>query len=323
MKEKERKILYSISENAGDSHNVLAKKLRISREVFDYHLKKFEDQKIITGYQARINISNFTYGGYILLIQSLNLNKIKEENIIKKIKKSSNTQYIGKMGGEYDFIIGFTVKDLEDLSEYMDFINNTFSTNKSKSTLLTMIKEFKDSFKSVFSEKNEPNQIVSMPLIKNKIEVDDIDKNILIELGKNCNTPSWKIGERTNITEVAIRKRIKKLQEKDIILGYRTMIDLTKLDYQINNLFIKTNTKNIQSEKKFQQMLINNKHITYIMKITGEYNYIITVATKNHHELNDFIINLRNNYSDVILGVYTSPLFEIFYHAQIAENFLK
>src|SRR3989338_10009924 len=139
MDELDRKLLYEISENAGEPRNKVAKKLRCSREVVDYRLKKLQKEGIITGFQARINISNFIYGGYIFLIQSSGLDSKSEEKVINKLKANKKIHYLGKLGGEYDFMIGFTIKKLSELSETINEINSAFGRGKSAQTLLTMV----------------------------------------------------------------------------------------------------------------------------------------------------------------------------------------
>jgi hypothetical protein len=45
-------------------------------------------------------------------------------------------------------------------------------------------------------QKKEYNEIVSMPEIKEKVKIDEIDKDIILELGKDSNIPSWKISDK-------------------------------------------------------------------------------------------------------------------------------
>lgn len=323
MDELDRKILYEISENARESHNVLARKVRCSREVFDYRLKKLEEKKIIVGYQARINISNFIYGGYILLIQTLNLNKKSEELLLNKVKSNQKTQFIGNIGGEYSSIIGFTTKNINDLYDYINFINSYFGKSKSKSLLLTMVKEIKDSYKSIFSSLEEPNKIVSMPVISDKIEIDNIDKKILLTLGKDATLASWKIADKTEISEVAIRKRISKLIDSKLILGFRAMIDPSKLDYQVHDIFIKVNSKSEKDEIELINLFQSSKNVTYAVRTIGEYDFVIRLLVKNNIELKNYIQELRNKFPEIISSVVSQPLFETIYHTQLAEEFLE
>ncbi len=313
----DKKILNQISENARDSHSFLAKKIKISREVFDYRIKKLEELGIITGYQARINLKNFIYGGYIVLIQVVSLTEDKEKEIINSLKKSSTFYYIEKCGGTFDFIIGINVNNLNEFSKSIDIINDIFGKNKTNMTVLTMIKELRDSFKPLFKENEEfNNTITELDLIK-KESIDEIDKKLIIALGKDATITSPKLSEKIKITEVAIRERIKKLISKKIILGFRTMIDLGKLDLQISSLLIKTNTQSSEVDKKLQTFFQFDKNNTYACKVIGEYNYFLTVFNKNNLELKEYITKLRNTFPELIKNIDILPLFEMSYHKHI------
>jgi DNA-binding Lrp family transcriptional regulator len=314
----DRRILFEVAENARESHSVLARKLRVSRETFDYRLKKLKKEGIVINSQARINISNFIYGAYILLIRCHGLTGQTEAAILEKMNKNRSTHFIGKIGGSYDYIIGFTVKRLTQLGEYVDFINEIVGKYKTRTCFLTIIEEIKDSYKSIFGKTNET--IVSMPLVKDTTEIDDIDRKILVELGRDCTVPSWKISEATRITDVAIRKRIKKLMNQKVILGFRTMVDLTKIGYQLHYLFIKTLPENLAAEKNFKTHLKSDQFVSFATKVTGEYDYVICHLSKDNRELNDQIGKLRENFSNVVTEVSAMPLFEIVYWSQLAEE---
>ena len=62
-----------------------------------------------------------------------------------------------------------------------------------------------------------------------KIKLDKIDKQILQILAKKADTPTTDISQYIKLTPEAIRRRIKNLESKKIILGYRTMINPLKL----------------------------------------------------------------------------------------------
>lgn len=320
MDQIDRKILFTIAESAREPHSLLAKKIKISREVFDYRLKKLEEQKIIRGYQARINLKNFIYGGYIVLIQIVSLNEEKE--IINLLKKNQTIYYIEKCGGSFDYIVGVNVNSLTEFSKSIDFINDTLGKNKTNMIILTMIKELRDSFKPLFSNKEEFNNIITeLDLIK-KEPVDKIDKDLIIELGKDATISSPKLSEKIGITEVAIRQRIKRLINKKIILGFRTMIDLGNLDLQVSSLLIKTNAQSSDLDKKLQGFFQLDKNNTFVCKVIGQYNYFVTVFSKDNLGLKEYITKLRNNFPDLITNIDILHLFELTYHRHVPfDNF--
>lgn len=302
------KILHEIIENPRESHNKLAKKIRISREVFDYRIKRLEEKEIIEGYQTRLNLAysqNFQF--HILLIQTIGNNNEKE--VIEKLKENNKTLFMEKLGGIYNYLIGFVIEKPQELKEYLDFIDITLSENKLSLNMLTVLEEIKDSLKPLFSEKSIDNRIKSVEYQDKNILLDKIDKKIIEILLKNGTTSSPSISNQLSLTAVAIRKRIKNLEEKKVILGFRTHINLSKLGYQINNLLIKINTTSQQTKKNIKDFIANSNEIFYSAQLAGEYDYIVSVANKNNFELSKFINILKTKFTN-IKEINIIPVFE-------------
>ncbi|HDI10521.1 MAG TPA: Lrp/AsnC family transcriptional regulator [Euryarchaeota archaeon] len=56
------------------------------------------------------------------------------------------------------------------------------------------------------------------------------DEYIIEKLLNNAKTPKTEIAKELGITEAAVRKRIKQMEDKGIILGYRAIVDWRKIN---------------------------------------------------------------------------------------------
>ncbi len=65
------------------------------------------------------------------------------------------------------------------------------------------------------------------------VRVSDRDLMILEILMRDARTPYTEIARRLGVTEAAIRKRVKKLEELGVIRGYRAVVDPKKIGYKI------------------------------------------------------------------------------------------
>jgi len=61
--------------------------------------------------------------------------------------------------------------------------------------------------------------------------MDDKDRIIIEMLTEDARTPLTKIAKKLGITEAAVRKRLKNLEEKGIIQGYTTIVNPSMLGY--------------------------------------------------------------------------------------------
>ena len=316
----DKKILYELSENARASKNAIASKLNISREVLLYRINRLKKSGLIIGICPRINISNFIYMSYIYMIKSLGNNS---EEIETKIRNHVNTFYFGKLGWRYNYVIRFNVRNLNELYSYMDFINEVFGKVKIEAVILTMLTEVKDSFKQIFSDTQEINNIITRPRISKKEEIDEKDANILSILIKNGEAKYSEISEKIKMSEVAVKKRIKNLENKKIILGYRTFVDINKLELNKFYIFLKTNIAGINEEKKLQTYLQLDSKCTYASKLLGEFDYVATFLCIDNEQLKIEMTKIKENFIDTILEITAYPLLEIICHKQTPADFIS
>src|SRR5580698_356725 len=59
--------------------------------------------------------------------------------------------------------------------------------------------------------------------------IDDIDCSILAELQVNARIPFAELGRRVGLSTPAVIERVHRLEEKRVILGFRTLIDPAKV----------------------------------------------------------------------------------------------
>ena len=65
------------------------------------------------------------------------------------------------------------------------------------------------------------------------VRISEKDMIILEILMRNARTPFAEIARRIGVTEAAVRKRVRKLEELGIIKGYRAVVDPKKIGYSV------------------------------------------------------------------------------------------
>ena len=119
--------------------------------------------------------------------------------------------------------------------------------------------------------------------VRNASQVDDKDKAIIDILVSNSKTTTTEIANKLNISDVATRRRIKKLEDGGVIRFYTMVVDPYKLGYNaVVELFIEVDPKHIESVAK---ELSDRDFTTNVITVTGQYSVIAEIWVKNHNEL--------------------------------------
>ncbi|MBT4289870.1 MAG: AsnC family transcriptional regulator [Deltaproteobacteria bacterium] len=128
------------------------------------------------------------------------------------------------------------------------------------------------------------------------LHVDDIDSQIIKILNLNGRTPNTEIANKLKLSETAIRKRIKKLLDDEVI-QIVAVVNQEKMGYVFRgNICIKTDIKKIDDVKNELNKI---DQIWYIALLTGAFDFDIEFSAKSQEELR-MLIDRINKIEGVI-----------------------
>jgi len=124
------------------------------------------------------------------------------------------------------------------------------------------------------------------------LDIDSKDRIIIETLMKNARTPLAEIASMLKISDVAVSKRIKKLEESGIIKGYTAIVDPTKLGY----LSIAVIGIDVEPEKLLEAVTIlqQKDYVRYLALSTGDHMLILQVWSKNNQDLTNILKEISN-----------------------------
>ncbi|MHB1907727.1 MAG: Lrp/AsnC family transcriptional regulator [Nitrososphaerales archaeon] len=146
--------------------------------------------------------------------------------------------------------------------------------------------------------------------------IDDLDRKLLSELGKDSSQSTKKLGEKIKVTRQTVASRIARLEKNKVIEGFRAKIDYSKLGYNIFFiLFLKLGSFDEGMLSKAMEEFRTSSHVMMDVSVTGEWDVMQVLAFRNTSEYDQFIANLRTKYgrvfrdskSHAILRIFKSP----------------
>lgn len=122
--------------------------------------------------------------------------------------------------------------------------------------------------------------------------LDNKDESILEILEKNARTSYIDIAKKLNLSEAAIRKRVKKLEENNVILGYKASVNYKKLGYS-NKIIIGVDTSP-QDYFSVIEKLKNTEFVKNLSTSSGDHMIIFEIWVKDMGDLHQHIKKINN-----------------------------
>lgn len=121
-------------------------------------------------------------------------------------------------------------------------------------------------------------------------QLDHIDKQILALLEEDGKRNSKEIATEIGLTITPTYERIRRLEKKGFITGYKAKISKEKTGKQLRafcNISLKTHS--VEFLSAFEEAVVKLKQVTATYHIAGNYDYLLLIEVKDMNEYSYFL----------------------------------
>ena len=302
----DKRILFELDKNARIPDTKLAKLVAKSKESVRYRISRLQEQNIIQGFTTWIDPTKL---GFISVKIYLNLaNKpTKKKEFIDFVKKDKRLFWLGIAEGAWNAGLTYFVKSNK---EFFELKNEIFSRFKdlildSHTGMLVDV----NICNKTFFYKTETMWTVFFDELDN-YQLEEIEKNVLRELFDNGRINVVDIARKHNSTVDIVRNRMKKLEEKKIIMRYLAKIDFNKLGYEFFKTFLYFRNLTKNDEKRLREYCRLHPKIIHLVRQISPWDIELEIVCESYLDYNEIISNLTKEFSSVINKVETAIMSE-------------
>ncbi len=115
------------------------------------------------------------------------------------------------------------------------------------------------------------------------LNLDDKDMAILRILAENSRTPYTEIAKRVGLSDVAVIKRVRKLESLGVIKGYTVVIDPSKLGYRT----VSITGVDVEPERLFEVVakLKELECVKYLALTSGDHSLMAIIWARNGEDM--------------------------------------
>ncbi len=122
--------------------------------------------------------------------------------------------------------------------------------------------------------------------------LDKLDKHILQVLQKDARISNTELARRVSLSPPATHARVRRLEKDGLIQNYATVVDRKKAGYDLL-CFVSISLQLHDTEQVagFIKIITEMPEVLECHHVTGEYDYLLKVVTRNTEDLEDFLMN--------------------------------
>lgn len=121
-----------------------------------------------------------------------------------------------------------------------------------------------------------------------KIVLDAKDRQILYYLDLDARMSGSKLSKRVGLSKEAVRYRIRRLEERGIIKGYFTVIDVSRLGYMSFRVYLKFQAMSASREKALFTYLQGKPQVGWFVSMQGTWDMVLVFWVRDIYEFEEF-----------------------------------
>jgi len=283
-------------------------KIRKSQQRISYTVNSLVEKSIIQKFYTIIDYSKLDVLSFRVYFRVSYISEEKYKELINYLVSEPHTSWIATCGGRYDLICTFFTSNPSQFNKTLKSIIEKFPEQLQNYLVLTTIVIRRFGRKYLFRD-YLPHEII-FGGDKEPEEIDEIDMRILSELSEDARKSSVKISEMLSLTPKTIIERIKKLQNREIILGFKPLLNPRKIGYNSTLLLIKYHNISSKLENKLINFLKIHTNVIGVVKTIGEWDIEIEIETKDSVELRKVEMEIRQRFVSLIQHIESIPLYK-------------
>ncbi len=308
---KDKKLLYELDQNSRQSFSEMGKKIGLSKNSVKYRIDSLIQEGIIKKFHTVVDIGKLGYISFRLYLNLQNTTPEIEKEIISYLSKKNIVTWIVSIEGEYNIgtlILTKSIKEINDLwkeidEKYINYIDKKFLA------IMTKVSYYSRAYLLDLKTNNSEVVFVSEPEQNPaKLELDETDFEILKLLAPDARISMTDIAIKLKLTAKTVIARIKLLEKKKIIIGYKTVFDLEKLGYQYYKIQFKLHSVSAEGKKEFKGYIKAHPNIIYDDEVLGGEDLEIELQVKDATELRKIIEDIKIRFGKII-SEYKTMLF--------------
>jgi len=293
----DKKVLFELDKNARITTSSIAKQIKKSKQFVDYRIKKLEEAKVISGYTTVIDHSKLGYISMRVYFKFHNITPEQQAELENALIKDKEVWWLVTLEGLWDVGYAMAVKNVLDFYDYWDKIMKKYRKFISKSSVVvyTHIQQYP---KSYLIGKDNVDEGTLVGASKDISECDKLDMNLLKLVSDKARLPLLEMATLLKTSPQVIRNRLKKLESKGIIQGYRALIDVSFLGYRYYKSYI--NFVNTDQLKELEHFCFQHQNILNVNRTIGGRDFEIELQAKSFDEFEKIMNEIRKKFIGMI-----------------------
>jgi len=283
---KDRKILAELDKDARQTLSSIAKKVGLSQQVVSYRVQRLIEDGVIKSFVTFINLEKLGHRIFNICLKLKHMTEEHKQDLIERVVDIPHVNWFCTTTGGYDFIIGVNAADMQQFQFLFNRITSIFEHEiVDDGMFITM-----DSWQLPYPVLPDTRKLFVAPEVgirlEQPVQLQHIDYEILRELAGNARITNNELARKFKTGISTIAYRLDYLIKNRIIMGFKPLLDMSKLNRNWHLVLFKLKYVDAVTKKQFMEFLKTIPQTFFVVHGFGNWDMQAEFYCKDDREYN-------------------------------------
>jgi len=266
--------------------------------VISYRIKRMEEEGIIRGYRAIVDLHRLGYYTYRLYVKLQNIGPHGSGGVLASLSSLPNFLWGIETTGRWDLELLFVARNNAHFSAILSSVKQKLGRFMKESVVSSTMVNYHFGRRYLAGAKKEFDFV---PLYGFEPEIELIGRKdflILKFLSEHGDASLAEIGKACGLTYNGAKRHLESLEGRKIIQSYRLWLDYKKLGRQYYKALLSMDGMDEKLEKKMISFCENEPSVQYIVVCSGGWDAELEAEVESEEEFRGILLRFRDAFSD-------------------------
>ena len=286
----------------------LTKLTGLREHTIRYSLKGMEERGLLS-VMPLLNVNCIGLSHYYFFFSLSTVKRITHAALIDYLVRSEHVSFLCELGGDYQYELTICARGLQEVENFLSEIAQKFGSIFIGKSLGSRMRLIHYRYKYLLESKGGPD-VLSWGITDKQEKLDELDHRILCLMSNNKIVSSTELSRHLRIPYSTAEYRIRRLEERGIIVGYILFVDVEQMGYQYYLVIIYSKGFNVALAKKLEGYCLKNPYVRFLIENLGDWDFEVGIDTNNPQEVVKIMQELSELYGSEIDTMRVLPVFD-------------
>lgn len=306
---RDREVILKAQLRASEPLSRLKKGLNYKEHTVRYSIQRCLETNIIAP-RVFVNLNRLGFNQYEVFFTLSSDKKQSRSGLIKSLVASDYISWFGQLGGDFQYGLNMVARNIGEVVSFFADLSEQFGT-------VFMEKAFAERislqyFGSKFlSSRTRPAGMLSYAATTDKVEIDDTDRRILSAVTKMGERSSRRLARELSLPQTTVDYRLRKLEEKGVIVGYYYHLQAQELGLQSFLLLVGMKSISVKAISEFNAFCARHPNVLLLIHSLGSWDFEVWIDTETAVQATAIVEQLYDAFGHELSWIKILPAFQV------------